>query len=118
MNETVSAPAALDGRDPANLRGDPITGAMLVGANILSPGYSVPYGQTVAEPGFRLVADRAFNDRAHALGLIVVPWTINDEATMNAQIDAGADGIITDYPTLLRKVMADRGMELPPSYQR
>jgi glycerophosphoryl diester phosphodiesterase len=78
----------------------------------------VPYGQTVAEPGFRLVADRGFNDRAHALGLIVVPWTINDEATMNAQIDAGADGIITDYPTLLRQVMADRGMELPPSYHR
>jgi glycerophosphoryl diester phosphodiesterase len=32
---------------------------------------------------------------------------------MNAQIDAGADGIITDYPTRLREVMADRGMPLP-----
>jgi glycerophosphoryl diester phosphodiesterase len=37
---------------------------------------------------------------------------------MNAQIDAGADGIITDYPTLLRQVMADRGMALPQAYKR
>lgn len=118
-DETTWVPGSpwLNGIDPA-IVGDPITGAVMVGANILSPGYSVPYGQTVADPGFRLVADREFNDRAHALGLTVVPWTINDEATMNAQIDAGADGIITDYPTLLRQVMADRGMELPPSYHR
>ena len=91
---------------------------MMVGADILSPGYSVPYGQTVADPGFQLVADRAFNERAHALGLKVIPWTINDEATMNAQIDAGADGLITDYPTLARQVMAARGMTLPPAYRR
>ncbi len=98
--------------------GDPIAGAVDVGADILSPGYSVPHGLTPADPGFALVADRAFVDRAHALGLTVIPWTINDAATMNAQIDAGADGIITDYPTLLRQVMADRGMPLPRSYRR
>lgn len=96
--------------------GDPITGALAVGATVLSPGYSVPYGQTPADPGFRLVADRSFIERAHSLGLTVIPWTINDEATMNAQIDAGADGIITDYPTLLRRVMADCGMALPARY--
>lgn len=98
--------------------GDPIAGAMAIGADVLSPGYSVPYGQTPADPGFALVADEAFNDRAHALGLTVIPWTINDEATMNAQIAAGADGIITDYPSLLRRVMADRGMTLPIAYRK
>lgn len=91
-------------------------GAMMVGADILSPGYSVPYGQTATDPGFALVANRVFNDRAHALGFKAIPWTINDEATMNAQIDAGADGIITDYPARLRQVMAKRGMELPRPY--
>ena len=35
---------------------------------------------------------------------------------MVAQIDAGVDGIITDYPTRLRQVMAKRGMELPRPY--
>lgn len=96
--------------------GDPIAGALSVGAQILSPGYSVPYGQTPADPGFRLVADKSFIDRAHSLGLTVIPWTINDEATMNSQIDAGADGIITDYPGLLRRVMSERGMPLPRQY--
>ena len=31
--------------------GEPIIGATMVGANILSPGYSVPYGQTPRDPG-------------------------------------------------------------------
>ena len=107
----------LNGIDPGVV-GDPITGAVMAGANIASPGYSVPNGQTPADPGFKLVADRPFVDHAHALGLRVIPWTINDEAAMNAQIDTGVDGIITDYPTLLRDVMAERGMPLPPAYHK
>ncbi len=91
----------LNGINPAVV-GDPIIGAIVVGANILSPDYSF--------------ADKAFVDRAHALGLKVVPWTINDAGTMRAQIAAGADGIITDYPTLLRSVMAQLGMPLPAPY--
>lgn len=96
---------------------DPITGAASVGANILSPGYSVPYGLTPKDPGFALVADTAFIDRAHALGLTVIPWTINDPDTMRAQIAAGADGIITDYPSRLRAVESELGMPLPPAYR-
>ena len=107
----------LAGVDPAVV-GDPIIGAQTVGADILSPGYSVPYGLTPDDPDFRLVADEEFVTRAHAAGLKVVPWTINDAGAMRAQIAAGADGIITDYPTRLRAVMADLGMPLPPSYQR
>ncbi|OKH84164.1 glycerophosphodiester phosphodiesterase [Mycobacterium sp. ST-F2] len=96
---------------------DPITGAAAVGANILSPGYSVPYGLTPKDPGFALVADRGFIDRAHALGLKVIPWTINDADTMRAQIAAGADGIITDYPARLRAVESELGMPLPKAYR-
>lgn len=118
-DETTWTPESpwLNGINPAAV-GDPLIGATMVGATIVSPGYSVPYGQTPHDPGFALVADRAFVDRAHALGLKVVPWTINDADTMRAQIAAGADGIITDYPTLLRGVMAQLGMPLPPRYQR
>ncbi|GAA2397665.1 glycerophosphodiester phosphodiesterase family protein [Mycolicibacterium llatzerense] len=97
--------------------GDPIAGAASVGANILSPGYSVPYGLTPKDPGFALIADRAFIDRAHALGLKVIPWTINDADTMRAQIAAGADGIITDYPARLRAVESALGMPLPAAYR-
>jgi glycerophosphoryl diester phosphodiesterase len=103
--------------DPAVVK-DPIDGAKQIGATILSPGYTVPYGGKVGDPGFTLVADKKFVEKAHALGLKVIPWTINDAETMKAQIDAGADGIISDYPTILRKVLAEKGLALPPAYHR
>jgi glycerophosphoryl diester phosphodiesterase len=55
---------------------------------------------------------------SHALGMSVLPWTVNDPAEMMRLIDAGADGIITDYPGVLRQVMGQRGMPLPPAYRR
>jgi glycerophosphoryl diester phosphodiesterase len=50
---------------------------------------------------------------AHALGLKVIPWTVNDPGDMARLIDWGVDGIITDYPDRLRKVVADKGLALP-----
>jgi glycerophosphoryl diester phosphodiesterase len=50
---------------------------------------------------------------AHALGLKVLPWTVNDRADMNRLIDLGVDGIITDYPDRLRGVMAQKKLALP-----
>jgi glycerophosphoryl diester phosphodiesterase len=47
----------------------------------------------------------------------VVPWTVNDRATMEALIDLGVDGLITDRPDLLRQVMADEGLRLPRAYR-
>lgn len=118
-DETTWYPGSpwLGGVDPAVVP-DPIDGAKQIGATILSPGYTVPYGGKAGDPGFALVADKKFIDKAHGLGLKVIPWTINDAETMKAQIDAGADGIISDYPTTLRKVMAEKGLPLPPAYHR
>jgi len=50
---------------------------------------------------------------AHALGLKVLPWTVNEPADMARLIDWRVDGIITDYPDRLRKVMAEKGLPLP-----
>jgi glycerophosphoryl diester phosphodiesterase len=50
---------------------------------------------------------------AHALGLKVLPWTVNDRSEMSRLIDLGVDGIITDYPDRLRSVMTEKGMALP-----
>ncbi len=50
---------------------------------------------------------------AHAQGLKVIPWTVNEESQMNALAEAGVDGLITDYPDRLRKVLARRGVPLP-----
>ncbi len=51
--------------------------------------------------------------QAHALGLKVLPWTVNDPADMARLIDWRVDGIITDYPDRLRRVMAEKGLPLP-----
>ena len=51
--------------------------------------------------------------KAHAMGLQVLPWTINNPPEMDKLIGWGVDGIITDYPDRLRTVMAARRMPLP-----
>ncbi|MBS9533162.1 glycerophosphodiester phosphodiesterase [Mycobacterium sp. M1] len=93
----------LAGIDPA-ITPDPIAGAASVGADILSPEYTM--------------VDADFVARAHALGLRVIPWTVNDTADMRAQIADGVDGLITDYPTRLRGVLAELGVPLPRACQR
>jgi glycerophosphoryl diester phosphodiesterase len=49
-------------------------------------------------------------EEAHALGLLVLPWTVNDPADMARLVDWKVDGLITDYPDRARKVLADKGM--------
>ena len=52
---------------------------------------------------------------AHALGLRVVPWTVNEPAAMEALVDWGIDGMITDRPDVLRALLAARRQALPPA---
>lgn len=47
---------------------------------------------------------------AHEAGLLVIPWTVNDAARMEALIDLGVDGLITDYPERLRGILDERGI--------
>ena len=50
---------------------------------------------------------------AHAIGIEVLPWTVDDPVDMARLIDMGVDGIITDYPDRLREVMASKALPLP-----
>ena len=43
-------------------------------------------------------------------GLKVIPYTINDEQTMQRVIDLGVDGIISDDPELLIRVAKRNGL--------
>ena len=38
-------------------------------------------------------------------GLFVLTWTVNDKRFMNKLIEAKVDGIITDYPKKLAKIL-------------
>jgi len=87
------------------------------GLKVADVGGSVP--KLVAKAGGRIWSP-FFGDltpealaEAKALGLRVVVWTVNKPEDMAALIDRKVDGIITDRPDLLRKIMADKGIPLP-----
>ncbi len=59
----------------------------------------------------REVLHDGFVPRAHELGMYVHVWTINDEEEMRWLIeDRGVDGILTDDPPLLTKVIDELGV--------
>ncbi|MFI0480387.1 glycerophosphodiester phosphodiesterase family protein [Actinomadura sp. 9N215] len=108
----------LGGLDVDDYEGDFVKAAATVrGVRALSPNYGFPQNGKIGDPGFRFYPDRAMISRAHARGLTVVPWTCDDPATVEALIDLGVDGIITNYPDRVRQIMKDRGMRLPKQYQ-
>ena len=99
--------------------GEPDASSWTAGLDVDDFGGSVPdlvdaAGGRVWAPFFREV-DAPLVERAHALGLRIIVWTVNETTDMNRLIELGVDGIITDYPGRLRTVVRDRGMKLPPS---
>ena len=87
------------------------------GLDLRNYGGSVPAlahaaGCTIWSPLARNVTSDNVAD-AHKLGMRVLPWTVNDPAAMVRLIDMGVDGLITDYPDRLRKVMQEKGLPLP-----
>ncbi|WP_282797298.1 glycerophosphodiester phosphodiesterase family protein [Streptomyces sp. CC224B] len=61
-----------------------------------------------AQSGVRVV-DHRFVRAAHARGLQVHVWTVNDADRMHALLDLGVDGIMTDRTRTLRDVLKERG---------
>jgi glycerophosphoryl diester phosphodiesterase len=57
----------------------------------------------VSYGGFQIMT-KALVESIHRLNMRVDVWTVNDRATMQALIDMGVDGIITDRPDILRGV--------------
>jgi glycerophosphoryl diester phosphodiesterase len=87
------------------------------GLDLAAHGGSVPRlveaaGCGTWSPFWRNV-DGASVAEAHALGLKVLPWTVNNPADMARLIDLGVDGLISDYPDRLREAMSAKGLPLP-----
>ncbi|MFC4062879.1 glycerophosphodiester phosphodiesterase [Planomonospora corallina] len=112
------ASAWLGGIDIDDFGGDPLEAIASFGADAFSPVHGFPQNGTVSDPGYQPYVTRQMVARAHALGIKVIPWTVDDASTMNKLIDDGVDGLITDYPDRLRQVMAERGFRLPERYGR
>ena len=106
----------LGGIDIDDFGGDPLLAIKSFGASAWSPVHGNPQGGTVTDPGYVPYVTKAKVSEAHRLGLKVIPWTIDDKATINKLIDDGVDGIITDYPDRLRTWLDERGFALPKKY--
>jgi glycerophosphoryl diester phosphodiesterase len=49
---------------------------------------------------YPMVTDEVVN-WLHGRGILIIPWTVNEPDDMTRMINAGVDGIITDYPNRL-----------------
>lgn len=69
----------------------PVNFAREIGADALHP--------------FAMYVTRLYVERAHRAGIQVNPWTINKELTAKYLIKLGVDGLITDNPGLMNRIL-------------
>lgn len=61
----------------------------------------------VFSPYFKFLSKTQVEE-LHAMGIKVIPWTVNAVEDMEALIKMGVDGIITDYPNKIKQVNQKR----------
>lgn len=71
--------------------------------------FSAQCAQVPVREGPVPVVDRRFVEAAHARGLQVHVWTINETEEMARLLDLGVDGLVTDYPRRAKELLESRG---------
>jgi glycerophosphoryl diester phosphodiesterase len=107
----------LGGIDIDDFGGDLVAAAHSFGAHAISPVHGFPQNGKVTDENYEPYVTEHLVRKAHRYGMKVIPWTVNDPATMDKLIEDGVDGLITDYPNRLREVMKQHHLKLPKRYQ-
>ncbi len=58
------------------------------------------FNPTIYSP-YSVLVGKTLVDKCHALGIKIIPWTINSTKDLKYLMDLGVDGIITDYPNIM-----------------
>lgn len=91
------------GLNPTDYGSTPQLVKAAAGANT-GPVFWTPSGNDVTSASVK---------EAQSLGFKVIPWTINKQVDMSNLMRLGIDGIITDYPDILRRVVRSQGLPMP-----
>lgn len=90
--------------------------SVIAGAKLLrwTPLRHKPFGgvdilQIPERHGRLRILTPALLARAHAAGVTVHVWTVNQAPDMHRLLDAGVDGILTDQAEVLKQVLTERG---------
>ncbi|KAJ8091681.1 hypothetical protein PM082_020916 [Marasmius tenuissimus] len=69
------------------------------------------------QPGYIPFTTKEMIDRAHELGMQVKPWTVDRMSVAEQLLDWGVDGIITDFPSHLRRIVQKRGSSVARQFK-
>ncbi|RZL14274.1 MAG: glycerophosphodiester phosphodiesterase, partial [Pedobacter sp.] len=58
------------------------------------------FNPTIYSP-YSILVGKGLVDKCHALGIKIIPWTINSAEQIIYFMNLGVDGVITDYPNLM-----------------
>lgn len=64
------------------IQSDPLKAVTSFGADAFSPVHGFPQNGKVTDPGYVPYVTKDMVGQAHALGLKVIPWTVDDEPTL------------------------------------
>ena len=72
-------------------------------ANVQELGFT----PNIYSPYFGLLSAEVVQ-KAHDMGMKVIPWTVNETNSMEKMIEMGVDGIITDYPNRIPEAKSEK----------
>ncbi|KAJ3933028.1 MAG: PLC-like phosphodiesterase [Lentinula lateritia] len=103
---------------PGDMSAQIASAAHAINADILSPADVASVVVDPTLPEYVPFTTRSMVDYAHHLGMLVKPWTVNRMSIVEHLLDWNVDGIITDYPNMVRRLVQQRSRPVAPKYPK